>query len=266
MAKTAKKEIQAGDSRSLDDLFAPASPPQEPREDGARTILLAEDDERLRKLIASVIREEGFRVEEAGDGEDALQRAMQIQVDLVIADLMMPRMNSWRLLSSLREKKMDVPVIILTGHMSEEGERVLTSKDIVGYVTKPIDFDALKKMIGSVFADQPDDRTYKILADDDDETTRELVVSCLEKSGFDVRTVSRGADVLVEIEKFNPDLLVLDLMMPDMNGFEVCRELRNNPEYGRAANLPSNGEILARVRQKGSRSERERIRSQAIQV
>jgi two-component system cell cycle response regulator len=219
-------------SSSIDDLFAsPAgsATPKKSETSGAKTILVAEDDDKIRALVAEVMRREGYQVEEAADGQDALQIATETTIDLVISDLMMPRMNGWRLLSSLRERNNDVPVIILTGHMTEEGEEVLTSKDIVGFLAKPIKFDELRKMVRGVFrAPQAAETKRRILAADDSEDSRILVESCLVKAGFDVKTVDTGAAVLPMVGLFEPDLLILDVVMPDINGFEVCAQLRAN--------------------------------------
>ena len=227
---------QSGDQSSIDDLFSASSASGSEvaaGPSGARTILVAEDEDRVRALVAEVMRREGYQVEEAADGQDALQIAMETPIDLVISDLIMPRMNGWRLLSSLRKREMDVPVIILTGHMTEEGEKVLTSKDIVGFLTKPIQFEELKRMVRSVFAKPA--TTGRILAADDSEDTRVLVEAVLTKAGFEVKTLDRSADVLPTVGLFEPDLLILDLVMPDMNGFEVCEQLRANAE---TADLP----------------------------
>ena len=220
------------DNPSIDDLFsAPAGsgPPGRSGTSSAKTILVVEDEDRVRALVAEVMRRDGHQIEEAADGQDALQIAMETPIDLVIADLMMPRMNGWRLLSSLRKRNIDVPVIILTGHMTEEGEKVLTSKDIVGFLAKPIKFDELRKMVHGVLGTPLAAGTkQRILAADDSEDTRLLVENCLVTVGFEVETLDRGADVLPTVGLFEPDLLILDLVMPDMNGFEGCKQLRSN--------------------------------------
>ena len=222
---------------SIEDLFSspaespqPAKPVRSDGGSGKKTILVAEDDDRLRSLLAEIMRRENYQVEEAADGQDALQIALETHVDLVISDLMMPRMNGWRLLSSLRENNLDVPVIILTGHMTEEGERVLTSKDIVGFLSKPVKFDDLRKLVSAVFAGSAADRKPRVLAADDSEDTRLLVETFLDKAGFEVKTLDRGSNVLLVVESFRPDLVILDLVMPEMDGFEVCDELRGNPD------------------------------------
>ena len=181
--------------------------------------------------MAEVMRREGHRVEEGADGQAALQVALETHIDLVISDLIMPRMNGWDLLSSLRDHKLEVPAIIITGFMEEEGERTLTSFDIVGFLSKPFKFDELRSMVDAVFAPPPAaDRKPRVLAVDDSEDTRLLVERFLENSDFEVQTLDRATEVLPVVVSFEPDLLILDLVMPEMDGFEVCEELRVNPD------------------------------------
>ena len=176
---------------------------------------------------------EGYNIEEAANGEEALKIALATSIDLVITDLKMPKMNGWRLLSMLRRRDLDIPVIIMTGYVPEEGQKLLTSKEIVGFVTKPIDFQTLSQMVNNVFSPQSPGRKLRVLAIDDTGDTLLLISKHLQQAGFEIKIAQNGHDALKEVDRFKPDLLLLDLVMPQMDGFEVCRHLRSQPASAR---------------------------------
>jgi two-component system OmpR family response regulator len=84
---------------------------------------------------------------------------------------------------------------------------------------------ALKERVSNI--DQQDQTTQRILVVDDENSISELIATSLKFVGFDVRTASSGAQALQIAEEFKPHALILDVMLPDQNGFEVCRQLRN---------------------------------------
>ncbi|MBN98684.1 MAG: hypothetical protein CME16_05470 [Gemmatimonadetes bacterium] len=220
---------------SIDSLFIPASSKEKKtaKNPSAKTILVAEDEEKIRRLIAKRLAGEGYNIEEAANGEEALKIALATSIDLVITDLKMPKMNGWRLLSMLRRRDLDIPVIIMTGYVPEEGQKLLTSKEIVGFVTKPIDFQTLSQMVNNVFSPQSPGRKLRVLAIDDTGDTLLLISKHLQQAGFEIKTAQNGHDALKEVDRFKPDLLLLDLVMPQMDGFEVCRHLRSQPASAR---------------------------------
>ena len=245
-APVAPQEEELPPPGSIDELFtqpltreesasAPsATPPLQPLggTPSGKTILLVEDEEDLRQVLAEALQQEGYAIIEAANGQEALKVALQTHVDLIITDLMMPRMNGWRLLTALRERGRDVPVIIITAYMNEEGQEVLTSRDITNFLVKPIDLDDMTAMVDDVFS-SPENRPRRILAVDDEEDARLLVSACLEKAGFVVETATGGKEALARVENFRPDLVLLDIVMPGMDGFEICRRLRSKPVTAR---------------------------------
>jgi CheY-like chemotaxis protein len=164
----------------------------------------------------------------AANGHEALEIAQRTPVDLVITDLMMPKMNGWRLLSALRQRGADIPAVIITGYLNQEGQDVLTSRDISGYLIKPIHLDEMAAMVANIFSSS-EARAHRILAVDDHKGFRLLVSSCLAKAGFVVETAASGHEALTRVESFRPDLVLLDIVLPDMDGFELARRLRVQP-------------------------------------
>lgn len=230
----------ARSSAGIDALFAqtnvpePKTPPTSPHpvaqtmpgvSPTGKTVLLVEDEAALRSVLAEGLMLDGHAVAEAANGQEGLDYALRHPVDVVITDLMMPRMNGWRLLSALREHHREMPVIIITAYMNQEGQEVLASREVAGFLVKPIDLVQMNEMVRSVLA-EPEDRPRRILAVDDDEGTRSLVTAYLEQASFEVEAVPGGREALGRAPIFRPDLVVLDLAMPGMDGFEVARRLR----------------------------------------
>jgi CheY-like chemotaxis protein len=243
----ARPEAADGDTRpasetsSADDLFADATAePDQLAEPvtpttleplgvvSGKTILLVEDEEEIRAVLAAALRLDGHRIVGAANGEEALDRIAQSVPDLVMTDLMMPRMNGWRLLRALQDRGLDIPAIIITGYMNQEGQDVLTSRDVSGFLVKPVDLQDMTAMVSSVFA-SPKSRATRVLAVDDDEEARLLVSACLSKAGFVVETVAGGREALVRAGPFRPDLVLLDIMMPGIDGFETAQRFRADP-------------------------------------
>lgn len=220
-AEAAVSAIQTG-------VRQPASPPvpQPGRPPTGKTILVVEDEAPLRKILAEYLASLGHTILEAGDGRMALDQVRREKVDLVITDLMMPKLNGWRLIATLREAKNPVPVVLITGYLSEQGQEVLTNRDIAGYLAKPLDLEEVGRLIGRILHPERPDRPWRILAVDDEEDIRTIVSLCLSHAGFRVEVCREGQEALLAVPAFRPDLILLDISMPLMDGFEVCRQLR----------------------------------------
>lgn len=210
------------------------TPPTERDQSPARkTVLLVEDEEPLRRVLVEAMDHFGYDTIEAEDGQQGLELALTRSVDLIITDLMMPKMNGWRLIASLRDKGIEVPIVIVTGYMSEEGQEVLTSKDVSSFLVKPIAIEELHRVVKSAL--EPKRGQKRILAVDDEEDMRVMVSTCLRQAGFEVETAASGGECLDKVSTFKPDLVVLDIVMPGLDGFKVCSVLRAQPS---TATLP----------------------------
>jgi CheY-like chemotaxis protein len=110
------------------------------------TILVVEDDPRGRYLICEVLRREGYQVEEAGDGTEALEIVRTQRVNLVITDLVMPKLNGFKFLEQLHLINPQMPVIFITGYLSVvAGKKLL--QDVAEIIPKPFEFDALRSAV-----------------------------------------------------------------------------------------------------------------------
>lgn len=114
-------------------------------------ILVVEDDLRGRYLVCEVLRREGYEVAEASDGAEALEIVLTERVNLVITDLVMPKLNGFELLEKLHSINPQMPVIFITGHLSVVSGQTLL-QDVAEIIRKPFEFDALRSTVQRVLA------------------------------------------------------------------------------------------------------------------
>ena len=188
------------------------------------TVLVVDDDEAVRELMQRFLGREGFRVVATGRGEEALRLAREIAPDAITLDVMMPGMDGWAVLTALKADAAtaDIPVVMVTIVDDRNLGYALGAAD---YLTKPIDRERLVAVLAHHRPQRP------ILVVDDDPDLRELLRRTLEREGYTVLEAGDGRAALVRIEERLPGLILLDLMMPDMNGFELLTELGARPEW-----------------------------------
>ena len=207
-------------------LSLPASPEKTPN--SRATVLVVDDDAGVRDLLERFLTGEGFHVVCVAEGEDVLRVAREVRPQTITLDVMMPGMDGWAVLTALKSSAdtADIPVVMLTIVEDRNLGYTLGAAD---YMTKPIDRDrllsVLKKYCGAPVPGAA-------LVVEDDPTTREMLRRTLEKSGLEVVEASNGREALACIARRRPALIVLDLMMPEMDGFEFLAELRQHPEWG----------------------------------
>lgn len=200
---------------------------------GQKTLLLVDDQERMRQAMAEILQREGYRTVEASDPDAALETLHAVHVDLVVVDQMPPEMAGWRVLEALEKNALDVPVIVVSDYLPQDRKEV-PARAPAGFLTKPVMLNDLLNLVRRVlFPPPPPSRRQRILVADDEEDMRLLIAACLERAGFEVETAPDGERALDQVKKRPPDLILLDLAMPRMHGFEVLRELRAHPDPAR---------------------------------
>ncbi|WP_162687654.1 response regulator [Bradymonas sediminis] len=193
-----------------------------------QTILVIDDDATMRDLLRRILEREGFVVATAASGSEGLLLAEQLRPDVITLDVMMPSMDGWTLLSKLKDQAhlADIPVIMVT--MVAESERGY-ALGADHYMVKPIDrrrlVDILDIYRGKV------NELGNILLVEDDEPTRSLLRRTLQGDGWQVEEAGNGQVALDALDGFKPDLVLLDLMMPKMDGFEFLRQFRGLQAY-----------------------------------
>lgn len=201
----------------------------------ATRVLIIDDDAASRDLLERFLKKEGFSVYTATNGEEGLKKAGEIYPDAITLDVMMAGMDGWAVLTALKENPelSDIPVIMLTLVEDKNLGYALGATD---YLTKPFQREQLLSLLNRYRVNSSEDGLPgQVLIVEDDKTTRIMMRKLLEKEGLQVAEAANGRQGLEVIAEQLPDLILLDLMMPEMDGFEFVIELRRNKEW---ANIP----------------------------
>jgi CheY-like chemotaxis protein len=190
-------------------------------------VLVVDDDPVARDLLQRALSKAGFRVECATDGEEALQLARTLRPEAITLDVMMPGVDGWATLAALKADPAlaDIPVIMLTIVDDKNKGYALGAAD---YMTKPFDREQLAATLAKYRRAAPNQNAPALVVEDD-EATRALLVRMLEQEGWQVREAANGRVALAQVAEEQPQLILLDLMMPEMDGFEFVQELRKLP-------------------------------------
>ncbi len=199
-------------------------PPAEPALAGIGTVLVIDDEAAVRDLMQRFLTKEGFRVVTAQGGEEGLQRARELRPDAITLDVMMPGMDGWAVLSALKADPdlADIPVVMLTIVDDRNLGYALGASD---YLTKPIDRERLTAVLKQHRRDRP------VLVVDDDVSVRQLLRRMLEPEGYVVVEADNGRAALERLRDVSPSVVLLDLMMPEMDGFEFVTEFRRHEAW-----------------------------------
>jgi hypothetical protein len=192
----------------------------------AGTVLVIDDDPSARALVRRHLAKAGYRVEEAEDGKTGLARARAAPPDVITLDVMMPGMDGWAVLTALKTdpKLADVPVIMLT--ILDE-QHLGFSLGATDYLTKPIDRRRLVEAVRRGASRSGDGEGVLVVEDDPD--TRAVLRRTLERAGWGVTEAENGRVALERLAAGTPRLVLLDLMMPEMDGFEFLEAMRRRP-------------------------------------
>ncbi len=212
----------------------PVTPVEEPDEpllpipETASSVLVIDDDQASRDLLTRFLEKEGFDVVTATGGHEGLKIAREIQPAFITLDVMMPGMDGWAVLADLKSdpRLCDVPVVMITMVDDENLGYALGATD---YLTKPVDRDRLLSLIDKHRPMAADPQTVLIVEDDDG--TRELLKRMLQGSDWNIAEAENGRVALEKVPLANPGLILLDLMMPEMDGFEFLAEIRKTPKW-----------------------------------
>jgi signal transduction histidine kinase/DNA-binding response OmpR family regulator/ligand-binding sensor domain-containing protein/protocatechuate 3,4-dioxygenase beta subunit len=192
----------------------------------AATVLVIDDDANVRELMTRTLAKDGFHVEVAAEGRRGLELAMQLKPAVITLDVMMPGMDGWAVLNALKAdpETADIPVIMMTIVDDKNMGFALGAAD---YFTKPIDWARLAAVLKK--HRKPAD-AQTVLVVEDDAPTREMLRRTLEKEGWKVTEAENGRIGLERVNGVVPAMILLDLMMPEMDGFDFMAELRKRPE------------------------------------
>ena len=200
---------------------------QEPEDLAARggdLVLVVDDDADQRALMTKFLHREGFKVRTAANGSIGLALARELKPHAILLDVMMPGVDGWSVLSTLKADPdlTDIPVIMVT---FVEQRALAASLGASDYVMKPVRWDRFKNVMDRY---RPPDGDVMIV--DDDADTRARIRKVLERDGWSVTEAVNGRDGLDQLALARPGIVLLDLTMPVMDGFAFLEAMRAMPE------------------------------------
>jgi PAS domain S-box-containing protein len=207
---------------------APLSePPEQMVSEGLSTVLVIEDDANTRDLLKRFLNKDGFRVQTVSEGEEGLRLARELQPDVITLDVMMPGLDGWAVLTELKADPAlaEIPVVMLTIVDNKNLGYALGASD---YLTKPIQRERLLAVLEK-YRRHP--QPGPVLVVEDDPETREILRRLLEKEGCQVIAVENGRVALERLAESQPMLILLDLMMPEMDGFQFVDRMRQHENW-----------------------------------
>jgi CheY-like chemotaxis protein len=187
-----------------------------------RRVLVVDDEPQTREVLARGLEKDGFAVTTAGSGEEALRLAAETRPDVISLDVLMPGMDGWTVLRALKAdpRTADIPVVMISMLDSQAMGYALGAAD---YLLKPFDRERLVAVLRRYRCQRP---PCPVLVVEDDPPTREVLRRTLEANGWVVCEAVNGRQGLAAVASNRPELVLLDLMMPEMDGFEFLAELR----------------------------------------
>jgi signal transduction histidine kinase/DNA-binding response OmpR family regulator len=205
-------------------------------------VLVADDRADIRYLLRQFLEDAGAQVFTAANGLAAIEGIQAMEstdqaVDLVIMDMAMPGLDGYQATRRLREGGFNRPIIALTAAATREDRDRCLGAGCDSHLTKPVNRQALLEMAqqfgASAGSDEPQGRAKKpvsrILLVDDHRKACESTARLLEMSGYEVRTALDGKTAIAVAQDFEPDAVILDITLPDMNGYELLKKLKENP-------------------------------------
>ena len=213
----------------------PVAPPSSVRQPvifgpkrGEGIVLVVDSDAEIASLIETYLRRRGFDVLQAHNAEDALALAVAAKPDVITLDVILEGGDGFDLLSRLKDhpETSQIPVVVLS-IVCDEGRSCRFGA--ANYLEKPIDQNRLLEIVGNLAgaAESP-----YVLVVDDDRSVVSVLTEMLRRRGFAVAEAYDGEEALAAVEQRIPDLILLDLKMPKMDGYEVIRRVKTHEEWG----------------------------------
>ncbi|RVU13781.1 response regulator [Methylobacterium oryzihabitans] len=190
-------------------------------------ILVVDDDPATRDLLARFLRRDGFQVVTAEDGRDGLDRARRLRPRAILLDVTMPRMDGWSVLRALRaDPDLGATPVVMVTVLDEQN--LAFSLGATDYLHKPVEWGQLREVMERF---KPTLIEGPVLVVDDDADARERMTTLLTREGWRVASAEHGRAGLEAVAARRPGLILLDLMMPELDGFGFLRGLRARPEW-----------------------------------
>jgi CheY-like chemotaxis protein len=193
---------------------------------GRLTVLVADDNPVIREVMRDLLEEAGYAVAEADGGAETLRMARLLQPALLTLDVMMPDLDGFDVIQVLRNDPItrDLPVLFVSASPEHERGAALGGS---GFLLKPFAPEELLEQTRRLIAQQ----APLVLVVEDDAHVRPVLVRVLERGGFQVAEAADGLAALDLVQRLRPDLVLLDIRMPGVDGYEVLRQLKQQSAY-----------------------------------
>ncbi len=198
-------------------------------------LLLIDDEGVLRDALKTVLVQKGHEVSVAANGPEGLALIKREIPDLIVLDKGLPGMTGSEVLREIRKLSREVRVIVLTGYLDAESEREYHALGISEFLSKTISLDSLLKVIGRELANMmigvpasTPPPAAKILVVDDDPNIQSVLRTFLQSKGFQIESAFNGQEALGILERFHPQLVLMDIHMPVMNGIETLQRIKQS--------------------------------------
>ena len=191
----------------------------------ALRILVVDDEANIRRLIGHELTNRGYKVIEAAGGKEAIELARKFRPNLITLDIVMPDLDGFDVTVVLKSDPItkDIPIVIISVIEDKSKAYRLGAND---YITKPFSFDALMEKVNRLLSGSQ----KTILVVDDDKSLVKSIEFELKKRGFTTNSAHNGREAIQAVEKSHPNLILLDIKMPEMDGYEVIQTLKGNPD------------------------------------
>lgn len=192
------------------------------------TVVLIEDDPRSAELLTLYLEGDGFEVVACEDAQAGMEAARRLRPAAIVLDIMLPDLSGWDFLGLVKEDETTarIPVVIVSV-LDERGKGLALGA--ADYLLKPVSRDDLLETLHPIITAQSGEGSCKVLTIDDDPAAIKLIETVLGEKGFAVVGARSGAEGVQAARTERPDLIILDLLMPGVDGFEVVERLRADP-------------------------------------
>jgi len=197
------------------------------RADAIGRVLVIDDDRSAHHLLEEELSSEGYEVLHAMGGREGLKVAKEARPDLITLDIIMPDLDGWSVLRTLKDDPdlCETPVVLVTIMGDRDLGFALGAAD---FITKPFERE---RLVQAVNRHRRGDGAARVLVVDDDAKSRDVLRRTLTKEGWMVAEAANGREALDQLQRGRPVLVLLDLMMPEMDGFEVLERMRRDETW-----------------------------------
>jgi CheY-like chemotaxis protein len=196
-------------------------------------VLVCDDDAAIRKMLQLLLEQQGYRVMTAASGQAAIASSIAHSPDVILLDLQMPNMDGWEVIDALRMRSetQNIPVVICS--VCTPYEKPIPAPKPVGWVTKPINEQALLQSLEQALSHAS--RRMQVLVVEDDMDLANVLMMLFDQHNIKAFHAKTGEEAIRQSQRLSPSLLVLDLILPDRDGFAVVEWMRQHLEL---QNLP----------------------------